>query len=65
MIEDATLSERILEILPPALAFIPLTGRADEIWMDIGELAGEIMTAMAAQAGKSKKGGAAGEDAAQ
>ena len=46
LVNDPALAERMLELLPHLLAFIPLTGRGPEIWADLGGLMAEINQAM-------------------
>ena len=46
---DSALAGRMLELIPPLLSFIPLTGRAQEIWADLGDLTADITQAMAGE----------------
>lgn len=52
---DPSLAERVLELLPHLMAYVPLTGRDAEIWTDLGELILEINKALIEQPAAPRK----------
>jgi len=46
---DPSLAERVMELVPHLMAYVPLTGRDAEIWADLGELILDINKALVEQ----------------